>query len=287
MAKLLIFGAGYTGLAIARAAIAAGMSTQVTSRDPSAVGSAGVPVIAFDAAASAIAGATHIVSTAAPTESGDPVLARWGDALKRSEAVWLGYLSTTGVYGDRQGGWVDEDTPPAPGAERSRRRLAAELAWVECAAGRSLDVCRLAGIYGPGRSAFDDIRAGHARRVIKPGHAFGRIHRDDIAAGVLAAMARPAHGTRVLNFSDDEPADSGAVLAEAAALMGVPAPPEVPFALAWEGMSPMGRSFWAENRRVANGKTKAALGIAWIYPSFRDGLRAISRDERCGPNKVP
>jgi nucleoside-diphosphate-sugar epimerase len=257
VAKLLVFGAGYSGLAIARAARGAGYDTAVTSRGM--VTCDDVTIIPFDGAAGWIAQATHIVSTAAPDEAGDPILARWGAALLACPAGWFGYLSTTGVYGDRQGGWVDEDTEPAPGAARSRRRLAAEQAWVACAAGRPLDLCRLAGIYGPGRSALNEVRSGHARRVIAPGHAFGRIHRDDIAAGVVAAMARPPAGTRVLNFSDDEPAESAAVLTEAASLLGVDPPQAVPFAQAWEGMSPMGQSFWAENRRVANAKTKAAL----------------------------
>jgi nucleoside-diphosphate-sugar epimerase len=273
VAKLLIFGAGYTGLAIARAAAEAGMDVAVTSRGGARPDCAAI--IPFDGAAAWIGQATHVVSTAAPMEAGDPILLRWGEALRAAPASWFGYLSTTGVYGDRQGGWVDEDTPPNPGADRSRRRVAAEQAWVACAAGRPLDVIRLAGIYGPGRSALDDVRSGRARRVVKPGHAFGRIHRDDIAAGVLAAMAHPPAGTRVLNFSDDVPAESAAVLAEAAALLGVAAPPEVGFAEAWAGMSPMGRSFWAENRRVANEKTKAALGLSWRYPGYREGLRAI------------
>ena len=275
VANLLVFGAGYSGLAIARAAAAAGFGVEVTSRG--GVVAPGVRIVPFDAAGPSIAAATHIASTAAPGEAGDPVLARWGDALAGSGAGWFGYLSTTGVYGDRQGGWVDEDTPVQPGADRSRRRVAAELAWAACAGGRPLDVIRLAGIYGPGRSAFDDIRSGHARRVIKPGHAFGRIHRDDIAAGVVAAMAHPPAGTRVLNFSDDVPSESAAVLTEAARLLGVPPPPEVDFDTAWQGMSAMGRSFWAENRRVSNAKTKAALGIAWLYPGYREGLAAILR----------
>jgi nucleoside-diphosphate-sugar epimerase len=273
VAKLLVFGAGYSGLAIARAAAAAGFAVQVTSRGtPNAPGLAIIP---FDDAGDAIADATHVVSTAAPTEAGDPVLARWGAALRQAPIAWFGYLSTTGVYGDRQGLWVDEDTPVKPSADRACRRVAAEQEWIACAAGRPLDLIRLAGIYGPGRSALDDVRSGRARRVIKPGHAFGRIHRDDIAAGTLAAMTHPPSGTRVLNFSDDEPAESAAVLTEAAALLGVPAPPAVQFAEAWETMSPMGRSFWAENRKVANTKTKAALGCGWLFPTFREGLQAI------------
>src|SRR6202044_702017 len=140
-------------------------------------------VVPFEAAQDSIEAADFLVSTAAPGEDGDPVLARWSDVIAASPARWLGYLSTTGVYGNRDGGWVDEATPPAPGSGRSRRRLAAEEAWVRAAAGRPTDLIRLAGIYGPGPSALDDVRAGRARRVIKPGHAFGRIHRDDIAAG--------------------------------------------------------------------------------------------------------
>jgi nucleoside-diphosphate-sugar epimerase len=279
VANLLVFGAGYSGLAIARAAAAAGFSVQVTSRGtPDAPG---VDIIPFDGAGPAIAAASQVVSTAAPTDAGDPVLARWGAALRQAPIRWFGYLSTTGVYGDRQGGWVDEDTPVSPCTDRARRRVAAEQAWIATAGGRPIDLIRLAGIYGPGRSALEDVRSGRARRVIKPGHAFGRIHRDDIAAGTLAALMHPPAGTRVLNFSDDEPAESAAVLTEAAALLGIAPPQAVPFAEAWEAMSPMGRSFWAENRKVANAKTKAALGRGWLYPTYREGLRAIHDAEDC------
>ena len=281
MAKLLVFGAGYSGLAIATQAVSAGHTVTITSRGGVPV-LTGMHVVPFEAAQASIESADFQVSTAPPGEAGDPVLARWGVVIATSPARWLGYLSTTGVYGDRGGGWVDEATPPAPGAERSRRRLAAEEAWVRAAAGRPVDLIRLAGMYGPGRSALDDVRAGRARRVIKPGHAFGRIHRDDIAAGVLAAFAHPPEGTRVLNFSDDLPAESAAVLEEAARLLGVAPPPAVPFDEACAGMSEMGRSFWAENRKVANEATKAALHLAWRYPSFREGLAAILAGERAG-----
>ncbi len=278
MANLLVFGAGYSGVAIAAAGVAAGLSVAVTSRGHTPLGN-GATLIAFDQAKDAIAAADFVVSTAAPAGPGDPVLDRWGAAIAAGPARWIGYLSTTGVYGDRNGGWVDEATLPAPGADRSRRRVAAEQAWVAVAGGRPLDLIRLAGIYGPGRSALDEVRSGRARRVIKPGHAFGRIHRDDIAAGVLAALGHPPATTRVLNFSDDLPAESAAVLAEAARLLGVPPPPEMPFADAWAGMSDMGRSFWAENRKVANAATKAALGLAWRYPTYREGLAAILAEE--------
>lgn len=279
MASLLVFGAGYTGLAIAAEAAARGFSVMVTSRGTPAL-PRGAVLVPFDAAGPAIAAAGCIVSTVPPDVGGDPVLARWGDRLVAAGAAWLGYLSTTGVYGDRGGGWVDETTPAAPGLERSRRRLAAELGWVAAAAGRPLDLMRLAGIYGPGRCALDEVRSGRARRIIKPGHAFGRIHRDDIAAGVLAAMARPPAGTRVLNFVDDTPAESAAVVIEAARLLGVNAPPAVTFTTAWAEMGDMARSFWAENRRVSCVATKEALGIDWRFPSYREGLAAILADER-------
>jgi nucleoside-diphosphate-sugar epimerase len=274
----LVFGAGYTGLAIAGAAASRGIGVTLTSRGAPAL-PAGVALVAFDQAGPAIAAADCLVSTAPPNETGDPVLARWGDAIRAAAPRWVGYLSTTGVYGDRNGGWVDEATPPAPGSARARRRLAAEQAWAAVTAGRPLDLMRLAGIYGPGRSALDDIRSGRARCIVRPGHAFGRIHRDDIATAVLAAMAQPPSGTRVLHGSDDTPAESAAVLMEAARLLGVPPPPSVPFEAAWAEMSDMARSFWAENRRVASAGTKAALGIAWRYPSFREGLEAILAEE--------
>jgi len=279
VAELIVFGAGYSGLAIARAALAHGMSVAVTSRGTPVL-PAGAVAVPFTAAAPAIAGARFMVSTAPPDASGDPVLAAYGGAIRAASLRWVGYLSTTGVYGDRGGAWVDEDTPPQPGADRSRRRRAAELAWQDAAGARPLDLMRLAGIYGPGRSALDEVRSGRARRVVRPGHAFGRIHRDDIAAGVVAALARPPDGTRVLNFSDDVPAESAVVLTEAARLLGVPPPPEVPFETAWAGMSDMGRSFWAENRKVASAKTQTALGIKWRYPSYREGLAAILAEER-------
>jgi nucleoside-diphosphate-sugar epimerase len=259
--KLVVFGPGYCGAPIAQAAAQAGHAVATVGRGGGAD----------------LSDATHILSTVAPDADGDPILARYGAAIAAAPGLrWIGYLSTTGVYGDRGGGWVDETTPAAPGSDRSRRRLAAEQAWQEAAGARALDIFRLAGIYGPGRSPFDDLRAGRARRIDKPGHSFGRIHRDDIVAAVLAAMARPAaEGVRILNLTDDDPAEPQAVIAEAAALLGITPPPLTPFDAAWADMSPMARSFWAENRKVDNRRTKAALGLAWRHPSYREGLRAI------------
>ncbi len=279
--RLLIFGLGFCGRAAARDACAAGWDVVATSRSPRPSDHPGLRIVAFDAAGPELAAATHLLATAPPREGEDPVLARYGTEIAAAaNLAWIGYLSTTGVYGDRGGGWVDEATAPAPSAERSRRRLAAELAWQDVAHGRPLDLFRLAGIYGPGRSAFDDLRAGQARRVVQPGHAFGRVHVDDIAAGVMAAMARPPDGVRVLNFSDDEPAESATVTAYAAALLGVAAPPAVPFSEAVGGMSEMARSFWAENRRVRSAVTQEVLGYRWRYPTYREGLRGVLETER-------
>ncbi len=270
--RLLIIGGGFSGQAVARAARDSGLETLATTRGPTGPGQ-----LAFAQAGAALPGFTHLLMTAPPGEVGDPFLAAHGQALPGG-LVWAGYLSTTGVYGDRGGGWVDEATPPAPGQPRSARRLAAEEQWRAAAAGRfALDLFRVAGIYGPGRSAFDDLRAGHARRTHKPGHAFGRIHVEDIARAVLAAMDRPPEGARVLHLNDDEPAESAVVVEHAAELLGVAPPPLVEYATAAPGMSEMARSFWAENRRVSSAATKAALGIAWRYPSYREGLAAILR----------
>ncbi|WP_419899727.1 SDR family NAD(P)-dependent oxidoreductase [Roseomonas sp. USHLN139] len=282
--SLLILGLGFAGRAVARAGLAVGWRVAGTMRAPTP-GAAipGVTLLAFDAAGPAIGEATHLLVTAGPEGEGqDPVLAAHQAAIEAAGALrWIGYLSTTGVYGDRGGGWVDEATPPAPGQERSRRRLAVEEQWRALAGRRgvALDLFRTAGIYGPGRSALDEVRAGRARRVDKPGHHFARIHVEDIAAAVLAAASRPAAGARVLHLADDTPAANADVVAEAARLLGVAPPPLVPFAQALAGMSPMGASFWAENRRVASRATQAALGLAWRYPSYREGLAAIRAAE--------
>lgn len=273
---LVIFGLGYSGAAVARLAIAQGIRVTATSRDPARVaGPAGVEVLPFGAALPA--GVTHVLATAPPGAMGDPVLQSYGAALAScGELRWVGYVSTTGVYGDRGGDWVDETSAVSPGQERSRRRVAAEQAWGDLASRLAVDLFRTAGIYGPGRSALDEVRAGRARRVVKPGHAFGRVHVEDIAGAVLAAARQgtPA-GVRVLHLADDVPAETAEVVAEAARLLGVAPPPAVPFEQAVLAMSEMGRSFWAENRRVASARTQELLGYRWRYPSYREGLRAI------------
>ncbi len=267
---LASFGVGYVGSAVAEAMAAEGRSV------------VGITRANFAGAGASIAAATHLLSTVPPDDAGDPVLLRHGEAIASAARLrWIGYLSTTGVYGDRDGGWVDEQTEPAPGSDRSRWRLAAEQAWCALADRRAVDLFRLAGIYGPGRSSFDRLRAGTAQRVLRPGHTFGRIHRDDIVRAVLAAMRqeRP-FGARVLNLVDDEPAESAAVIEEAARLLGVAAPKAVPFDEAVQTMSPMARSFWAENRKVSSSWTQQALGLRWMYPTYREGLSAILVQER-------
>lgn len=281
-AKLLIFGLGYSGRAVAQAALAAGWRVLATTRRPDMAMPAGITPIPFANAAAAITAATHILATVPPGATGDPVLAEYAAAIHGAANLrWVGYLSTTGVYGNHDGNWVDEATSPAPNADRSVRRVAAEQAWINVGDSRAVDIFRLAGIYGPGRSAFDDLRAGSARRVVRPGHAFGRIHRDDIAGAVLAAMQQIREpGPRILNLSDDEPAESAAVITEAARLLGITPPPEIAFAEAWETMSPMARSFWSDNRKVASVRTQQVLGYNWRYPTYREGLRAILAAER-------
>ncbi|MBL6455831.1 SDR family oxidoreductase [Belnapia sp. T6] len=273
--SLVIAGLGYSGEAVARDAEAAGIAVSGTVRDAAR---ADPPRrIPFAEAGPVIAAATHLLVTAAPGEGGDPVLAAHAAAIAAAPALrWIGYVSTTGVYGDRGGAWVEETDAPSPGQDRSRRRLEAERQWEALADRRAIDIFRAGGIYGPGRSAIEELRAGTARRTVKPGHAFSRIHRDDIALAVCAALRQDLPpGVRILHLVDDEPAESALVVEEAARLLGLPPPPAVSYEEAARTMSPMGRSFWAENRRMANARTKAALGIAWRYPSYREGLAAI------------
>ncbi|HEX7390864.1 MAG TPA: SDR family NAD(P)-dependent oxidoreductase, partial [Acidiphilium sp.] len=230
--RLAIVGFGYAGAAIAAAVLEAGLAVTATTRDPAAKRTPeGVELVGFDEAGWAIREATHLLVTAPPGEAGDPVLARYRSAIGTSDRLrWIGYCSTTGVYGDRQGGAVDEDDAVSPGSERTRRRASAEQDWMSFGDRLAVDIIRLAGIYGPGRSAFDDLRAGTARRIDRPGHRFSRIHVADIGFGVMAAMATATGGVRAFNFADDEPAPSADVIAFAAALLGVEPPPLVSFA---------------------------------------------------------
>lgn len=224
-------------------------------------------------------GTTHLLISTPPTDSGDPAfngVAR--DILKIPSIEWVGYLSTTGVYGDRGGDWVDESSELRPSAQRGSRRVKAEEQWLSLFASHNLPVhvFRLAGIYGPGRSALDSVRAGIARRIHKPGHAFSRIHVEDIVQVLKASMARPNPG-QAYNVSDDRAAPSHEVIAYACELLGKPPPPMIPFEDA--DLPPMARSFYSDNKRVRNDRIKKELGVALKYPDYQAGLRGCLEAE--------
>jgi nucleoside-diphosphate-sugar epimerase len=278
--KLFCVGLGYTALALARALIAEGWQVVGTTRDPdkqARLAHEGITLHRFardqPLAAEALAGTTHLLSSIAPDEQGDPVLGlHGGDLLGCGTITWAGYLGTTGVYGDRGGEWVSEADPVAPTMPRTARRVRAEGHWL--ASGLPVHLFRLAGIYGPGpgRSALAAVRAGSARRIVKPGQVFCRIHRDDILQALRASMARPNPGA-IYNVADDEPAPPQDVVTYACTLLGVAPPPEIPFESA--ALSPMARSFYSDSRRVANARIKEELGVRLRYPSYREGLRAL------------
>ena len=210
-----------------------------------------------------------------PDEEGDPVLARFANAIADAPRLsWIGYLSTIGVYGDHRGGWVDETTPPNPVSERSKERLTAEKAWLDLGArsGKAVHIFRISGIYGPGRNALRNLADGMAKRIAKPGQVFNRIHVDDIAA-VLMASLQHARAGAIYNLADDEPASASDVVAYAAQVAGVPPPPEVPFDEARLG--PMAASFYGESKRVSNRRIKDELGVRLRYPTYREGLTAL------------
>ena len=275
---LLSFGHGYTARALARRLLPRGWTIYGTTRDAGkldALRDDGITPLHWPGGAvqAALDRASHVLVSAAPGADGDPVLAEMGDAIAAAapRLAWAGYLSTTGVYGDHGGGWVDEDTPLTPTTARGRARVAAEAQW-QAIPGLPLHIFRLAGIYGPGRGPFEKVKSGTARRIVKPGQVFSRIHVEDIAQVLEASMARPAPGA-VYNVCDDDPAPPQDVIAHAATLLGAPLPPEVPFESA--DMSPMARSFYAESKRVRNDRIKRDLGVTLRYPGYREGLAAL------------
>jgi hypothetical protein len=219
---------------------------------------------------------THLLVSAPPSESGDPVLQVCGEELcaRASSLEWVGYLSTTGVYGDHQGAWVDEETALAPNTERGRKRVAAEAAWLDLhkRCGLPVHIFRLAGIYGSGRNVLENLRDGTAKRTIKPGQVFSRIHVEDIAGIVRASMARP-HPGRAYNVADDEPCPPQDVVTYGAELLGMAPPPETPFEAA--SLSPMAKSFFADSKRVRNDRVKNELGYVFKFPDFRVGLKYL------------
>ena len=286
MTTLLSFGHGFSAKALTP--ILTGRDWRVIGTTRSAdkadaVRASGAEPLIWPGAdlAPALAGATHLLISAGPGPDGDPVLnaARNDIAAVAPTIQWAGYLSTTGVYGDHQGGWVDETTPLAPSTRRGALRVAAEAAWQSLASetGLPLHIFRLAGIYGPGRGPFAKVRNGTARRIVKPGQVFSRIHVEDIAQVLVASIDRPRPGA-IYNLCDDDPAPPQDVLAHAADLLGLPLPPEVPFDDA--EMTPMARSFYAESKRVRNDLIKTELGVHLKYPDYRTGLRALLRAER-------
>jgi nucleoside-diphosphate-sugar epimerase len=225
---------------------------------------------------SLLAGTTHVLISIPPDLEGDPVLRDFADDIAAlPDLAWIGYLSTVGVYGDAKGAWVDEASPTRPLTERSLRRAEAERAWLDFGAstGRRVEVFRLSGIYGPGRSVIDNLRAGTARRIVRPGQVFNRIHVDDIAR-VLAAAIDKDTGHHIFNVSDDEPAAPEDVVAYAAELLGLPVPPVVAFEAA--GLSGMTASFWSECKRVRNERIRRSLAVELLYPTYREGLRALA-----------
>jgi len=240
-----------------------------------------------EAVVAAIDEADAVLVSVPPGPNGDPVLDAFSGALARAPRLkTIVYLSTVGVYGDHDGAPVDEATPALPVSDRGRARLAAEAAWQDVGrrGGKPVAVLRLAGIYGPGRNALENVASGRARRILKPGQVFNRIHVADIAQAIDAAIGREASG--LFNVTDDEPGPPQDVIAFAAALIGCEAPPEIAFADAEGTMTPMARSFYGENKRVGNARLKQELGVSLLYPTYRDGLRAL-RDSGGGQRPKP
>lgn len=283
MGRLLIFGYGYSARALARRMAWPTIATARSEESRAwaqADGVAAVDPADRPALTAALADVSHILITAPPAEDGCPGLNALVPALADARAFpdWIGYLSTTGVYGDREGRWAFETSPLSARSTEGARRAAAERDWFEVGRGMGLTVqtFRLPGIYGPGRSALDRVRDGTARSTVKPGQLFSRIHVDDIAAGLAASIARPRAGA-AYNLTDDEPAPSHLVNRFAADLLGLPHPPETPFDP--DALTPAARRFWSENKRVSNALAKAELAWRPAFPSYREGLTAIANQE--------
>lgn len=289
--RLLVLGYGFSASRFVDLYGTRFSQVTATVRTPEKAAGLAVPGVSFEilrpdappenALIEAAMAATHVLVSVPPGEGGDPALQALGGQFAASPNLgWIGYLSTTGVYGDQGGRWTSEETPPQPGSARAQRRLAAEQAWRELErSGLAVQVFRLSGIYGPGRNALVDLRNGEARRLTKPGQVFNRIHIDDIAHVIAAAIERPAAGP-VFNVGDDEPASQADVVAFAAGLLAVDAPPltRVEDAV----LSEMARSFWAENKRMSNARLKQELGLSLQYPTYREGLTAIHEANQDG-----
>lgn len=287
---LFCFGLGYSARALARRLMAEGWRVSGTCRDEEtrrSLTDEGMRIFLFDRGrplpdpTDILSSATDILSSVPPDADGDPVLDCHGAAIAAATGLrWIGYLSTTGVYGDTGGARVSETSPVNPTSARSRRRVGAENRWLELYWTHRLPVhvFRLAGIYGPGRSTLDQIRAGRARRIDRPGHLFSRIHVDDIATILRTSMARPRPGA-VYNVCDDLPAAPSDVVAYGCALLGLRAPPITAYDDVVDDMSPMARSFWNDNRTVDNSRVKRELEIKLRFPDYKAGLKAVLEAE--------
>ncbi|GGC86121.1 SDR family oxidoreductase [Chelatococcus reniformis] len=289
MTQLFVFGLGYTAQAYAAHARASFDRIAGTVRSAARAGHTGRPaddVHLFDGSDAAtrfdpaigrdLAAADLLLVSAPPDQAGDPVLRFYADAISTAPRLkQIAYLSTVGVYGDHGGAWIDEDAALAPTSPRNARRVEVERQWLAlgAATGRSVQVFRLAGIYGPGRNALVKLRDGRAQRLVKDGQVFNRIHVRDIAAAITAAWDGEV-ASAVWNVTDDEPGPPQDVIAYAAGLLGMSAPPEVPFAEA--DLTPMARSFWGENKRVSNRRLRRDLKVALAYPTYREGLDALA-----------
>lgn len=283
---LFCYGLGYSAVALAQLLADKGWIVAGTSREAGKVAelrALGFRAELFDRdrqlSKDALDGVTHILVSVPPDNSGDPVIGCYADDIAALPSLaWLGYLSTTGVYGDRDGDWVDENSTLRPSGERGRRRVSAERGWHDLwrRHGAPVHIFRLAAIYGPGRSLLAALRAGAVRRIDKPGQVFSRIHVADLAQVLHASISRPRPGA-IYNVCDDEPAAPEAVVAYAAKLLGVAPPPLVPFDQV--ALSPMARSFYDDSKRVRNALIKSELGVALRYPDYRAGLAAILAEE--------
>lgn len=284
---LLLFGAGYSARAAANelgGRFGEIVGTTRSAEKAEALQSLGITAVIFDGQKSSreledvIGRATHILASIAPDETGDPVLNACRKTIANSPLLrWIGYLSTVGVYGNHDGAWVDENTPVKPVSKRSLQRVAAENAWQSFAEERAvpLAIFRLSGIYGPGRNPFINIEKGRSRRLIKPGQVFNRIHRDDIGSAVALAVEQSADG--VFNITDDEPAPPQDVVTFAHELYGSAPPPPIDFEEA--DLSPMARSFYGENKRVSNARSKRILGMNYKYPNYRTALARMWEED--------
>lgn len=287
--RLFCFGLGYSAEALSKLLPVSDwhISGTVRSSDKAhELSSKGVDTVLWDGgllsdgAKSLLSQATHILSSVPPNEAGDPAFAAGADIIcSNSEIQWLGYLSTTGVYGNTDGEPVDEASDLNPSSARSQRRVDAEAQWMSLHSDHDVPthVFRLAGIYGPGRSVFDQIRRGQAKRIYKPGHVFSRIHIDDIANILASSINKPQPG-EAYNVCDDEPAPPAEVTAYACGLLGIDPPEVEDFETAKQRMTPMGLSFWMDNRRVSNRRVREELGVQLAHPDYRSGLLAVLKD---------